>query len=171
MSEGFQKPEDFSIAVEKSTTAAAEAIERTFERFLDVANVKSVYAKPVQHGENLIIPAAEVLGAMGFGMGSGMGAGEGVEKQKEEGAENEEKPAEAVQPGPGGKMVGSGYGGGGGGGGGGHVFSRPVAVIIASPQGVHVEPVVDATKIALALFTALGFMFGMAARMRRGPHS
>ena len=31
------------------------------------------------------------------------------------------------------------------------------------------KPVVDVTKIALAFFTALGFMVGMAARMRRFP--
>ncbi len=69
---------------------------------------------------------------------------------------------------------GSGYGGdakgdgGGGGGGGGHSFSRPVAVIIASPGGVRMEPVVDATKIALAFFTTIGFVFGTAMKMKKG---
>jgi hypothetical protein len=47
------------------------------------------------------------------------------------------------------------------------VFSRPVAVIIASPEGVRVEPVVDVTKIALAALTAAGFMVGMLLRMNR----
>jgi uncharacterized spore protein YtfJ len=54
-----------------------------------------------------------------------------------------------------------------GGGGGGRVFSRPVAVIIAAPEGVRVEPVVDVTKIGLAALTAAGFMFGMWMRMTR----
>jgi uncharacterized spore protein YtfJ len=56
-------------------------------------------------------------------------------------------------------------GGGAGGGGGGQSFSRPVAVIIAGPNGVRVEPVVDATKIALAMFTAAGFMAATLMRM------
>jgi hypothetical protein len=40
-----------------------------------------------------------------------------------------------------------------------------VAVVIASPEGVRVEPVFDITKIALAGLTALGFMVGMMFRM------
>jgi uncharacterized spore protein YtfJ len=88
----------------------------------------------------MVIPAAEVLSAMGFGMGSGSGPD----------VENE----------------GSG-GSGGGGGGGGRVFSRPVAAIIIQGDSVRVEPIVDVTKIALALFTTIGFMAGMAWRMSR----
>ena len=37
-------------------------------------------------------------------------------------------------------------------------MARPVATIIVSPAGVRVEPVVDVTKIAVTLFTALGAM-------------
>ncbi len=54
--------------------------------------------------------------------------------------------------------------GGSGGGGGGMNLSRPVAVVIASPEGVRVEPVVDVTKIGIAALTTLGFMFSMIAR-------
>jgi uncharacterized spore protein YtfJ len=61
-----------------------------------------------------------------------------------------------------------GEGGGGGGGGGGRMLSRPVAAIIAGPDGVRIEPIVDVTKIALAFLTAVGFMAGMAGRMKRG---
>ena len=60
---------------------------------------------------------------------------------------------------------GSQQAGGAGGGGGGQTLSRPVAVIIAGPDGVRVEPVVDATKIALAMFTAAGFMAATLMRM------
>ncbi len=166
------KPDDISTMVEKSSAAAVEPVERTMERYLEIASVKSVYNSPVQHGENMIIPAAEVLGAMGFGMGAGMGVGEYSDKkdgvEKGEGAEDKEKPAETSKSGPDEKAEGGGSGGGGGGGGGGYVFARPVAVIVSGPDGVRVEPVVDSTKIALAFFTALGFMVGMAARMRRG---
>ena len=52
---------------------------------------------------------------------------------------------------------------------GGRVLSRPVAVVIASPEGVRVEPVFDPTKIALAAITAAGFILSMLFRMMRGP--
>jgi hypothetical protein len=45
-----------------------------------------------------------------------------------------------------------------------------VAVVVASPEGVRVEPVVDITKIALAGLTALGFMVGMMFRMSSRRH-
>jgi uncharacterized spore protein YtfJ len=69
--------------------------------------------------------------------------------------------------GSGGDEGGGGSGTGGGGGGGGRVLSRPVAMIIVSPDGVEVEPVVDITKIALAALTAGGFMMGMFMRMMK----
>ena len=42
------------------------------------------------------------------------------------------------------KQPGEGYGVGGG--GGGYTFARPVAAITIGPDGVTVEPIVDATK-------------------------
>jgi uncharacterized spore protein YtfJ len=172
MKEFNLNPADISAMAEKGSAAAVESVERTLERFLEIASVKSVYDSPVKHGEKLIIPAAEVLGGLGFGMGSGMGIGENPNKKvgvdEGEGVE-EEEPVDASTTGPGIKVEAGG--GGGGGGGGGRVFARPVAVIVSGPEGVSVEPVVDATKIALAFFTALGFMVGMAARMRRPPSS
>ena len=45
------------------------------------------------------------------------------------------------------------------------MLSRPVAVVVASPEGVRVEPVIDLTKLALAGLTAVGFMVGMMFRM------
>jgi hypothetical protein len=44
-----------------------------------------------------------------------------------------------------------------------------VAVIVASPSGVQVQPVIDVTKVALAALTAAGFMVGMMLRMLRPP--
>jgi uncharacterized spore protein YtfJ len=104
--------------------------------FVRTAHVDHVYGDPVQHGDTTIIPAAEVLVGMGFAAGFGSGADE----------------------------AGDG-GGGGGGGGGGRTLSRPVAIIIASPEGVRVEPVIDPTKIALAALTAAGFMMATMLRM------
>jgi uncharacterized spore protein YtfJ len=116
--------------------AALDMIQDTMETFLAAADVESVYKEPIQHGDTMIIPAAEIVAGMGFGLGHGSG------RDQESG------------------------GGGTGGGGGGRVFARPVAVVIASPEGVRVEPVFDLTKIALAGVTAAAFMFGMLARLR-----
>lgn len=116
-----------------------DVIQDTMDTFLETANVDAVYGEPIENGETVVIPSAEVLAIMGFGMGSGYGS------SSEEGEENQ--------------------GGGSGGGGGGRVLARPVAAIISSPEGVRVEPIVDVTKIALAGLTAGGFMLGMILRM------
>lgn len=114
--------------------------------FLDTASVERVYGTPMQHGDTTIIPTAEVLVALGFGLGAGGGGGGPCE--------------------PGSEQQQTGYGSGSGGGGGGRTLSRPVAIIVASPAGVRVEPVVDPTKIVLAALTTFGFMIGMILRMK-----
>jgi uncharacterized spore protein YtfJ len=136
-----------SIQTSSAERLAAEAealqvIQDIAVKYLASASVEAVYGKPQKVGDTLIIPTAEVVNGLGFGLGSGSGSG-----------------------GPGGPEGASGSGSGAGGGAGGGLHTRPVAIIIASPEGVRVEPVVDATKIALALFTTLGFMFGMLFRM------
>lgn len=121
-----------------------DIFQDNMDTLLEVADVSSAFGEPVQSGDNLIIPAAEVLAGVGFGVGAGFGRGEKEDESN-----------------------GGGSGGGSGGGGGGRVFSRPVAVVIASPEGVRVEPVLDVTKIALAALTAGGFMLATLARMSR----
>lgn len=113
----------------------------TLSQFLDAAGVQAVYGEPVQNGDIIVIPSAEVLSVMGFGVGTGRSRG------SDENAS------------------------GGGGGGGGRVLSRPVAAIVISPDDARVEPIVDVTKVALAGLTAAGFMLGMLMRMsrRRAP--
>jgi uncharacterized spore protein YtfJ len=130
-----------------NSAIAIETVQDTMTKFLNTAHVDAVYGKPIKHGDTLIIPTAEVLSGMGFGAGYGSGP-----VVNEEGDNNNE-----------------GSGGGGGGGGGGRVLSRPVAVVIATPEGVQVKEVVDITKIALAALTAAGFMIGMLMKMIRGP--
>lgn len=120
-----------------------KSFDESMNRFLDAAGVDAAYGQPVQHGDNMIIPAAEVLGTLGIGYGGGGGYA----------SPQEGKPEPE-------------YGGGKGGGGGGKVFSRPVAVIISSGQGVRVEPVFDITKLGLAALTAAGFMIGTIFSMR-----
>lgn len=123
------------------TTPTVESVHQTMEQFFDTAGVDRVYGEPLEYGDTVVIPAAEVLTAMGFGVGAGSGQSDMDEAQSS--------------------------GGGGGGGGGGRTLSRPVAVIIASPTGIRVEPVVDPTKIALAAITASGFMLATMLRMLR----
>jgi uncharacterized spore protein YtfJ len=149
----MEDDEDFDEELDDMETAEERSIrvaQETMEYFLETADVNAVYAEPIEKGDTLIIPAAEVMAVMGFGVGSGYGQGA---------PEGEDENGEAQFTG----------GGGGGGGGGGRVFSRPVAVIVASPEGVRVEPVMDITKIALAAFTAGGFMLAMIARMMKRP--
>jgi len=149
--------EDKKIENQKETLideSALEVIQDTLGEFLQVGSVKAVYGEPIKEGETVIIPSAEVLAVMGFGVGSGYGKGrpEGMEEKEVE----EETDTEVEF---------TGEGGGGGGGGGGRILSRPAAVVIVSPEGVRVEPVVDLTKIALAALTASGFILGMLFRM------
>jgi len=129
-------------------------INSTMKSFLETASVDRVYGAPIEVGTMKIIPAAENLVIMGFGAGAGYGSADF------EGTEEKSSPGE-----------GTGEGGGGGGGGGGRTLSRPVAVIIATPEGVRVEPVADRTKVIMAAITAAGFVAGMFLRMSRGPKS
>jgi uncharacterized spore protein YtfJ len=134
------------MEVNTPEAAGLEKFQETIGEFLAAADVRVVYGEPIQHDDTTIIPTAEVLSALGFGVASGSGA---------DTKEHPDKPAVA---------------GGGGGGGGGRVLSRPVAVVVVSPEGVRVEPVVDVTKIALAALTAFGFMVGMMFRMSSRRH-
>jgi uncharacterized spore protein YtfJ len=128
-----------------------EDINETMQTFIESASVDKVYGQPVEVGETKIIPTSENLVVLGFGAGIGYGRGDFEDEESPNGGQ------------------GTGEGGGGGGGGGGRTLSRPVAVVIASPSGVRVEPVVDRTKIVMAALTAAGFVAGMFFRMSRGP--
>lgn len=130
------------------TDSGAPAVDRAasiLETLLSAADVRKVYGEALRQGDTLLIPTAEVLAIAGFGLGSGGGTDRGAHGD-------------------------SRRGGGGGGGGGGRVFARSVAIIVASPEGVRVHPVIDVTKIALAALTAAGFVLaslkGIAKRSR-----
>ncbi len=136
MTPSSQQPSNQARDKEAEQTAF---IHSTMDKFLSAADVERVYGAPIQHGDYMVIPTAEIVGGMGFGVGSGGASGE------------------------------QGNGSGSGGGGGGNVFSRPVAVVVAGPQGVEVQPVFDITKIALTGITAFGFMIATVRSFRRGP--
>jgi uncharacterized spore protein YtfJ len=127
--------------------AAREAGGRAaavLERLIAAADVTRVFGEPIRHGDALLIPAAEVLTVAGVGMGSGSGR-------------NTARRGAARS------------GGGGGAGGGGRTLSRGVAVIVASPEGVRVQPILDVTKIALAALTAAGFVWASWRGMSKPP--
>lgn len=133
---------DLTIQMDTPVTDPGMVIDMaqdTLEEFLTFANVDNVYGKPVKNGDTIVIPAAEVVAGMGFGAGYGVSPGD------------QETPK-----------------GSSGAGGGGQAFARPVAVIVAGPEGVRVDPVIDTTKIALTALTAIGFMVSTIQRMSRG---
>jgi uncharacterized spore protein YtfJ len=133
-----QKPEGNKLY---DPNLGLDTIQTTMDTFLSAANIEAVYGTPISQGENIVIPAAEVLSIAGFGLGSGGGSRGSADPER--------------------------TGSGGGGGGGGRVLARPVAAIVISPTGVRVEPIVDVTKIGLAVLTTIGFMVGMLTRMNR----
>lgn len=122
-----------------------EAMNELLGNLFETAQPTAVFSQPVTQGEYTVITASEATAVFGAGYGGGAGIGEAGDG--EETAPN------------------GGYGGGGG--GGGTAMSRPVAAITIGPNGVHVEPIMDPTKIAIAMFTALGAVFMSLAKMRR----
>lgn len=123
---------------------ANELMDKMFE----AAKPTSIFSKPVVQGEYAVITASETIGGLGYGYGGGGGV---------EGAKSEDEESE----------TGGSYGSGGGGGGGGSILARPVAVISIGPDGVHVEPIVDPTKIAIAFFTTMAAIFMSLRRIRK----
>ncbi len=127
------------------TTPAAppDAVRQTLGRLLETVGAGSVFAAPVVREDVTVIPCAEVMMGLGMGLGLGQGSGTGMA------ADNT------------GQSKGSGAGGGGGG------TSRPVAAIVITQGQVRVEPIVDATKVALAGITTLAFMGATLLRTSR----
>ncbi len=133
------------ISMVKTQAEANQLISKLF----DVAQASAVFSKPVTTEDCLVINAAEISVGMGIGYGIG-GSETPVESADETEAADQEEEAAGI---------------GGGGGGGGGASGRPVAVISISADGVRVEPIVDVTKISLALFTTLGSMFIMLGKI------
>jgi uncharacterized spore protein YtfJ len=161
-------------ALDQLTATSVENQEQSIallEKLVAVARPESVFGEPTEVEGRTIITASEVTAGLGVGFGFGGGTqpsrSEKEKRHRARGAEahgrvdlEETEPEET-------EAEGEDVGMGGGGGGGGGASGRPVAVISVSEEGVRVEPVVDATKIALAFFTALGSMFFMLTKMRK----
>lgn len=117
--------------------AAVNAITQIPER----AGVAACFGAPVQAGDCVAIPVAEVMYGLGIGWGSGETEVDGREQE------------------------------GSGGGAGGGMRTRGVAVIEVSPTGVTVHPIYDRTAITLAALTigaaALALTFRTLTRLLR----
>ena len=129
-----------------SITGVYDLIGRLFR----VAEPGAVYSEPIISGERTVIITSEL--SMSIGAGGGFGASS--EPVTETGADAASVPPHKEDS-------------GGGGGGGGFSFGRPVAAVIIEPSGVRVEPIVDPTKLGIALFTTLGAMFFAWTSLRR----
>ncbi len=133
----------FTTSVQNQSEATA-----VLDKLVATARAEAAFSSPVTQGEHTVITASEVY--VGMGLGFGYGGGETPMVANEEVTTS-----------------GANYGGGGGGGGGGSAGARPVAAISIGPNGVHVEPIMDVTKVALAFFTTLGAMLLMLRGMKK----
>ncbi len=129
-----------SNVIEERMTARnlVGAAQQTLDRLVEAARPSAVFGQPIERGAVTIIPCCEIV--LGMAMGGG-----------------------GASPAAGGNEASVGEGAGGGGG----VRGRPVAAIVISRDSVRVEPIVDATKVALAALTTAGFMAVWLARLAR----
>jgi uncharacterized spore protein YtfJ len=143
-------------------TTSHEQNLNLIQKLFETARPSAVFSEPLRAGDYTVITAAEVVAGGGVGYGGGGGTGP-AEVEVEELDVADEIPVEAIAEDD--EGFGEGYGVGGG--GGGYTWARPVAAITIGPDGVTVEPIVDATKVAIALFTTIGAMALMFARMSK----
>jgi uncharacterized spore protein YtfJ len=157
------------------TTKVSDIVEAKdlLNRLLAIAQPEAVFGEPIEVGEQKIITASEVTAGLGFGFGAGGGAAEpGEAKGRVLVAQNgpsvvPEADEEAEKTS--GDVEASGMGGGGGGGGG--ASGRPVAVISITPNDVRVVPVIDQTRILLAMLSTLAAIVLMLGKLRRMARS
>lgn len=128
---------------------------RLTERLYEVVDPDTVFSKPKKAGEYTLITASEIM--VGLGSGYGYGSGSFAPPADEMPVEGGDVEIEMQ----------AGSGSGGGGGGGGMASGRPVAVVSVGPDGVAVHPVIDRTKLGIALLSAVGSMFLAISRFRK----
>jgi uncharacterized spore protein YtfJ len=133
------------------TEKREEQIASVLEKIYSAARPGAVYSEPMTIGHCTVIMASEI--AVGGGIGSGSGFKSPTPPLKEQG--------EAAQPQAQPRNYAGGIGGGGGSSG------RPVAIIIIGPDGVTIKPIVDITKMVLALVTVLGAVVMLLRAMQK----
>ena len=102
--------------------SVTQTVDQSLDRLSQALHQNVVFGAPIERGETIVIPCAEVA------IGMGLGGGTGTSPNKDQTT----------------KSTGEGAGGGGGG------RARPVAAIIITGGKVRIEPIIDATRIALA---------------------
>ena len=131
-----------------------EENNRLIERLYEVVDPETVFSKPQKAGDYTLITASEIV----VGLGSGYGYGSGSFTPSVDEETGDEKDVEIE--------IHAGSGTGGVGGGGGMSSGRPVAVISVGPDGVAVHPVIDRTKLGIAILSTVGSMFLAISRYR-----
>lgn len=140
--------ETFAPAGSPAEDTTAEYTAELLDKLFAAAQPGAVFSAPVVAGDYTIITASEISTGGGFGSGKGFGPASRPT------GETPAKPDATI-------------GGGSGMGGGGGASGRPLAAIIIGPDGVRVQPVVDATKIGLAALAAFGTIFATMLKIRR----
>jgi uncharacterized spore protein YtfJ len=125
------------------------------ERMLEKMSVDTVFGPLVKEGDVTLIPVAEYVAGFAFGNCS-CPSGEKCCQSSEQTGEASEPPGE-------GKEMCSG--GGSGGGGMGRVVPR--GFIKINTEGASYEPIINPTRIAIALFAMIGWSaFWLAIAVR-----
>ena len=138
------------IDIEKRVENALETSAEVVKKMVDVANVQAVFGTPIERDGRVVIPCCEVSVGGGVGIGSGGPSRAGEESER---------------------AVSVGWGAGSGGGS----SARPIALIVMSPEGVEVKPIIDATKVGLVALTTLAFILSWLVRLggrrrnKKGP--
>ncbi len=127
------------------------------ERMLEKMSVDTVFGPPVKEGDVTLIPVAEYVAGFGFGYGSYPLGGKCCQPEDQttggKCCQPEDQAGEASEPPGESKECSSGVGSGGG--GMGRVVPR--GFIKISAQGASYEPIINPTRIAIALFTMIGW--------------
>jgi uncharacterized spore protein YtfJ len=120
--------------------ASHQSPEELIDKIYAAAQPGAVFSAPVVSGSYTVITASEVMAGGGFGSGT-----QPVSKRKHA-VEGE---ADASS----------------GSGGGGFSRGRPIAAIVVGPDGVKVQPIVDATRVVVTVFAVIGGLL-LASRVR-----
>ncbi len=126
-------------AAELEQVPEADATTLFFESLIDAVGVETVFGDPIRTDSRLIIPVAQTS------------VGGGVGDVRYATAEGEVEKRELRLP------IASRGGGGG-------ASTRPVAVVVVTPDEVRVQPIFDLNRIALSgMATAVGLWRGISA--------
>lgn len=134
--------------MEKASTLLHDLAQSVTERITTTAGSQLVFGAAEAHGDQTVIPVAEVRYRFGFGGGGGSqtGLADG---------------GHAEEPGN------QGEGAGGGGGAGGAVHCRPVGFIRMQGDEATFVPILDYTRVIASMLAFLAVLTWIAVRVTR----